>query len=171
MHEIGGGSGREYITVLGCGAADGSRLPPYIVYKGVNLYARWTTGGPPGALYGTSDSGWMESSNFLSWFEKMLLPAVDHLLSEGPVVLFVDGHHSHLSLALVRKARERGVHLMCLPPHATHLLQPLDVGVYGPVKKTWQKIVKAYKMRTLAANITKEEFSGTHHVHDRMDPL
>ena len=77
----------------------------------------------------------MEGSNFLLWFEKMLLPAVHHLLSEGPVVLFVDGHHSHLSLALVRKARERGVHLMCLPPHATHLLQSLDVGVYGPVHK------------------------------------
>ena len=57
VHEMGGGSGHKYITVLGCGAADGSRLPPYIVYKGVNLYARWTTGDPPGALYDTSESG------------------------------------------------------------------------------------------------------------------
>jgi len=29
--------GREYITGLGCGAADGTRLPPYTVYKGKNL--------------------------------------------------------------------------------------------------------------------------------------
>ena len=160
MYETGGGTGREYITVLGCGAADGTRLPPYTVYKGKNLYARWTSGGPAGALYGMSDSGWMESSNFLSWFEKLLVPAVDSLLSEGPVVLFVDGHHSHLSLPLVRTAREKGVHIFCLPPHTTHVLQPLDVGVYGPVKKAWQGIVKSYKTTTLGANITKEAFGG-----------
>ena len=29
-----GGSGRDYITVLGAGSADDTRLPPYIVYKG-----------------------------------------------------------------------------------------------------------------------------------------
>lgn len=40
VHETAGGSGRDYITVLGAGAADGVRLPPYILYKGVNLYAR-----------------------------------------------------------------------------------------------------------------------------------
>lgn len=97
----------------------------------------------------------------LSWFEKLLVPAVDSLFSEGPVVLFVDGHHSHLSLPLVRTAREKGVHVFCLPPHTTHVLQPLDVGVYGPVKKVWQGIVKSYKTTTLSANITKETFGGT----------
>ena len=75
-------------------------------------------------------------------------------------MLFVDGHHSHLSLPLLRKARESRVHLMCLPPHTTHILQPLDVGVYGPVKKAWRGILKAYKTRTLGANVTKEEFAG-----------
>ena len=32
VHETAGGSGREYITVLGAGSADGVRLPPYIIY-------------------------------------------------------------------------------------------------------------------------------------------
>ena len=160
VHETGGGSGRDYITVLGCGAADGNRLPPYTVYQGQNQYARWISGGPPGALYGMSKSGWMESANFLSWFEKMLLPAVEPLLAEAPVVLFVDGHHSHLSLPLLCRAHEKGVHLMCLPPHTTHILQPLDVGVYGPVKKAWQGIVKTYKTQTLGANISKGDFPG-----------
>ena len=59
VHETAGGSGRGYITVLGAGAADGVRLPPYIIYKGVNLYARWTQGGPAGAIYGSAKVvGW-----------------------------------------------------------------------------------------------------------------
>ena len=160
VHEIGGGSGRNYITVLGCAAADGTRLPPYVVYKGKNLYSDWTIGGPAGASYGMSASGWMEGDNFLSWFEKIYLPAIDHLLTDAPVVLFVDGHHSHLSLSLIRKAREKNVHLICLPPHTTHLLQPLDVGVYGPIKKAWKDILKSYKTRTLGTAITKTVFPG-----------
>ena len=48
VHETGGGSGREYITVLGCGSASGQRLPPYVLYKGKNLWTSWTKGGPAG---------------------------------------------------------------------------------------------------------------------------
>ena len=59
----------NYFTVLGAGAADGTRLPPFILYKGRNLYLRWTTGGPAGAVYSVSDSGWMEGGNFCKWFE------------------------------------------------------------------------------------------------------
>ena len=56
-----------------------------------------TLGGPEGALYSASSSGWMESANFVNWF-KMFLKQVEYLLKDGPVVLFVDGHHSHIML-------------------------------------------------------------------------
>ena len=42
MYEIGGQSGREYITVLGCGSADGIQLPPFVLYKAKNLWERCT---------------------------------------------------------------------------------------------------------------------------------
>lgn len=157
VHEVAGGSGREYHTVLGAASADGTKLPPYIIYKGVHLYFRWTGDGPAGALYGVSKSGWMEGDNFLEWFSRMFVPAVDHL-KNGPVVLFVDGHKSHITLSLVTKAREKGIHLYCLPPHSTHIVQPLDVGVYGPVKQEWKRILKEYKTTNMAANVTKEVF-------------
>ena len=62
-------------------------------------------GGPAGALYGVTESGWMDAVYFLSWFQKQSLSAVSHLLSSGPVVLFFDGHHSHISLELIRVAK------------------------------------------------------------------
>ncbi len=68
VHETGGGSGREYITVLGCGSGNGERLPPYVVYKGKNLWSSWIKGGPAATLYTVSDSGWMERPHFLEWF-------------------------------------------------------------------------------------------------------
>ena len=115
VHETGGGSGREYVTVLGAGSASGVRLPPYILYKAKHLYDTWCRAGPAGALYGVSPSGWMEQANFLSWFEKMLVPAVHHLLSKGPVVLFVDVHYSHVSIDLIKSARSHGIHSPAMP--------------------------------------------------------
>ena len=80
-------------------------------------------GGPPATLYGVSESSWMDGPNFLSWFTKLFLPAVNHLTVTGPVVLFLDGHHSHISLDLIRKARDSNVIIMCLPPNTTHAKQ------------------------------------------------
>lgn len=94
----------------------------------------------------------------MKWFESQFYPAVKHLLDTGPVVMFFDGHFSHLSIALIKQARSLGIHLSCLPPNTTHILQPLDVGVFGPVKAAWRKILKEYKLRTRAANVTKDLF-------------
>ncbi len=96
-----GGSGREYFTILGARSAGGVRLPPYYIYKGKNLWSRWMQGGPAASLYSAPDSGWMESVNFIQWFQKMFLPAVKHLTVKHPVLLIFHGHHSHISLALL----------------------------------------------------------------------
>ena len=158
VYEIGGGSGREYITVLGCGSADGVKLPPLVVYKAKNLWARWTKGGPAGATYTISDSGWMEKANFHQWFEHSFIPSVSHLLTAGPVVLFLDGHGSHIDFELVNTALKYCVILMCLPPHVSHVLQPLDVTCYGPLKQVWQQTPKDFKMKNGAMHVTKVEF-------------
>jgi hypothetical protein len=158
VHETGGGSGREMITILGCGSAAGDRLPPYILYKGKHLYSTWTFNGPVGAVYSCSESGWMERSNFESWFSKSFLPAVDSIVKDGPIVLFLDGHHSHLGIDFIELARSHNVHPFCLPAHTSHFLQPLDVGVYGPMKKTWKGVLKEYKTATRASNVTKQVF-------------
>ena len=93
----------------GCGSAAGVRLPPFVVYKAKHLYDTWKHGGSPGALYGAFSSGWMERPNFLSWFTKLLLKYVELLLYDGPVILFVDGHHSHIDLELIYTAREHNL--------------------------------------------------------------
>ena len=158
VHETAGGPGREYITVPGCGSASGIHLPPYTVYKGKNMCSNWIEGGPAGALYNASQSGWMEQWHFLEWFQKLLLPAVMYLLETGPVVLFVDWHTSHVSIELIRMARDRGVVLFCLPSHTTHVLQPLNVAVYEPLKKSWGRILKEYKTETCVTKVDKEVF-------------
>ena len=63
-----------------------------------------------------------------------------------------------MSIRLVELARSSNVHLFCLPPHTTHLLQPLDVGVFGPVKNAWRIVLKEHQIATCASTVTKQEF-------------
>ncbi|GFO02955.1 pogo transposable element with krab domain [Plakobranchus ocellatus] len=132
-----GGSGREQITVNCCGVATGKMLPPYVVYNGVNLYKDWIVDGPKDAAYISSTNGWMEGELYLDWFEKIFLKHTEDV-KDKPRMLIFDGHNSHLSLALIRKARDNNVVLLRLPAHH---LQPLDRAVFRPVKIKWQSML------------------------------
>lgn len=63
-----------------------------------------------------------------------------------------------MSISLTKKACTLGIHLFCLPPKTTHILQPLDISVLGPMKQQWRTILKHHKISTRASNITKERF-------------
>ena len=74
--------------------------------------------------------------------------------STRPVLLIEDGHSSHVSIELIELARENSVHILCLPSHTTHLLQPLDVGVFKSFKSHYnnecRKYLIAHPGRTIA---------------------
>lgn len=47
--------------VMFCAAADGTLLPPYIIYRAKNVYPEWVINGPPGSCYNRSKNGWFDS--------------------------------------------------------------------------------------------------------------
>lgn len=63
VYECGGGTGHEYYTVLGCGSAAGVRLPPFILYKGKNIYRRW--------IQGDQREQCMESQSLAGWKDQI----------------------------------------------------------------------------------------------------
>ena len=56
------------------------------------------------------------------------------------------------------RSKFKNVHLLCIPAHTSHILQLMDVGIYGPMKATWKKVLKYYKTNTRAVNMTKGIF-------------
>ena len=56
-------------------------------------------------------------------------------------LLIVDGHASHVSIEFITFARKHKIICLCLPPHSTHLLQPLDVSVFGPLKQNYKRLL------------------------------
>ena len=94
----------------------------------------------PNTLFKNSESGWINSELFVEWFAfflKSIPPA-------RPVLLVQDGHSSHVSIELIEMARENDVCLLCLPAHTSHILQPLDVGVFKSFKSNFNKACGNY---------------------------
>ena len=79
-------------------------------------------------------------------------------------MLIIDGHGSHLTLDVIDKAREMNVELFCLPLHTTHVIQPLDVACYAPLKSHFSRITDKIQVLRLGVttNVTicKTEFSA-----------
>ena len=65
---------------------------------------------------------------------------------EGPILLLGDNLGSHFNADLLSLAKEKNVYFAMLPPNATHLLQPLDVAVFAPMKSQWQRVLKEYRV-------------------------
>ena len=125
-----------------------------------NLWAKWTQGGPAGTMFSISDSRWTEEANFREWFKRLFVPSVSHLLTSGPVILFVEGHGSHISYDLVTTSLKDNIVIMCLPPHSSHVLQPLNVTCLGPIKQAWKRTLKEFQLGSGGANVTKLELSS-----------
>ena len=86
--------GKQMYTVLVAGNAAGEYLKPLVVYKAMDLNEHLTTNGPHGTQYAVSLSGWMSDIIFEQWFRNAFVPFTVN--KPKPVVLFFDGHGSHV---------------------------------------------------------------------------
>lgn len=131
-------------SVMFACTASGLLLPVYIVYKSDHLWSTWTEGGPAGARFNRSRSGWFDGNIFEDWFTRIIIPYFKSL-PEGPRVLIGDNLASHLSMGVIQKCEENNIRFLLLPPNSTHMTQPLDVCVFRPIKNCWRQILRDWK--------------------------
>ena len=151
---------KAQVTVLSCCSASGNVLPPFVIFDRKRLTPELTRNEVPGTLYGLSSSGWIDSELFSLWFTHHFLP---YAPSKRPILLLMDGHSSHFSPEVIRLAASDKIILFCLPPHSTHLTQPLDKGCFAPLKKCWRKACKDYLMKNPGKVVTRHQFSELFH--------
>jgi hypothetical protein len=148
---------KQSTSVMFCGSAAGQLVPPMVAYRAQNLYTSWCERGPKGAVYAVSKSGWFDGCLFERWFFDLMLPILKR--KEGKTVLLGDNLSSHISMSVIEACRANNIAFICLPPNATDKLQPLDVGVFGPLKKAWRAILSKYKAEhPKEAGINKSHF-------------
>ena len=55
---------------------------------------------------------------------------------------------------------EDGILLYCLPPHSSHITQPLDVGFFKPLKVSWAKACDTFSLEHPGTPVSKDVFSS-----------
>lgn len=151
-------SSKSCISMMFAGTASGHLLPPYVCYKAERLYDAWVAGGPPGARYNRSKSGWIDEETFADWFKTVALPWAKSL--EGKKVVIGDNLSTHFSADVLKMCEQHDIRFVCLPPNATHLLQPLDVAFFRPLKGAWRQILCDWKVTAdrRLSNLPKNQF-------------
>ncbi|XP_060608143.1 tigger transposable element-derived protein 1-like [Ruditapes philippinarum] len=145
-------------TLIGCANAAGNSLPPYFVFKGKRYNPDLMKGATVGTGYSMSDSGWSNAVIFRTYLEDHFLPHVRGQLSvDNPVLVLYDGHASHINEPLVKWAREQNIILFVLPAHTSRILQPLDVGMFGPLKSFYYTECAIYMNKYMGKTITRYE--------------
>jgi hypothetical protein len=72
-------------------------------------------------------------------------------------LLILDSHESHLSVDFQLYCKENKIITLCMPSHSSHILQPLDIGCFGPLKQAYGRQIEK-KMRAGTTHISKEDF-------------
>jgi len=137
--------GRELITVVETVSATGLVLKPMVIYAGANAMMDWFTDisfseegllrepSKDDAQFSVTSSGWTNYEMMLHWLQYYNEQTAQ--LADGEYrLLIIDGHGSHLQLPVHEFCDENRIILACMPPHSTHLLQPLDVGCFQPLQ-------------------------------------
>lgn len=75
-----------------------------------------------------------------------------------PRVLLMDNHSSHFDFNTFRVALDNDIHIVGLPPHASHLYQPLDLATFKDMKIDWRKILQLYLRANRLEKVTKTIF-------------
>ena len=153
------GDNRSQMTVLASICANGSTLKPMIVYAGKRFGFNPLEGFSEAHL-GRTDSGWMDSELFCSWLKQVFEPYLTQKDVKRPVLLLVDGHSSHTTLEAAEFCAEHEIILYCLLPHASHLMQPCDRGLFGPLKAAWRTSVHEFMNEHPGSSVTRQTFAS-----------
>lgn len=151
---------RTSISIMVCGSANGDLLPPMVVYKAQHLYENWSKGGPAGTIYQVTPSGWFDMNTFEQWFFDVLIPHINAKSTpEQTKVVIGDNLASHFSPRVVEAAEENNIYMTPLPANSTHLMQPLDVSFFAPMKRKWREILDSWRKECRRkGSIPKEHF-------------
>ncbi|RYO04880.1 hypothetical protein AA0121_g12629 [Alternaria tenuissima] len=103
-----------------------------------------------------SDNGWTNNELGVEWLKHFNAHTKTRVVSARRL-LVLDGHESHHSLEFQELCKENNIYTLCMPPHSSHLLQPLDVGCFSPLKRAYSREVESL-IRHHINHITKLEF-------------
>lgn len=154
---------REFVTLLACISAAGKRMSPAIIFSSESgeIQESWVEDFPScntskRTMFATSTNGWSSNKLALAWLKEF---DKETNTSGRTRLLLLDGHASHCTEEFIEYAKEHHIYLAIFPPHATHFIQPADVGLFSPLALAYDLNLNNHISETQGlASITKSKF-------------
>lgn len=150
---------RELVTLVECISSSGVAITPMLIIKAATVMEHWVVDLPDDYLITVSETGYSNDQLAFHWL-KHFNKQTKRRTKGAWRLLLVDGHSSHETMELLKYAEDHRIQLFALPPHTTHLLQPLDVGCFQPLKWYHGRCLD-WAARTGSRDINKADFMAT----------
>lgn len=149
---------REWVTIIETINSQGILIPPLVIFDAVMHQRAWYEQNLPSDwTIGVSDNGWTTNEIGLFWLEKVFDKYTKGRTVGRYRLLILDGHGSHMNPEFDQYCLKHSIIVLCMPPHSSHLLQPLDIGCFAVLKRLYGSLVEQ-KMSLGVNNIDKIDF-------------
>lgn len=159
VYKVIDGDEKESLTTLFMVNAKGEMAPP-MIYIGTSECHSVTSKIPSGWSVGSTEKEWMTAESFYEYITNVFYPWL--LAREDSNACSLICGWSLISLNYAIKCafcRKNGIELIALYPNATHILQPLGVSVFHPLKQSWKKAVDKLRSDNAPQRVRKDNFA------------
>ena len=154
---------REWVSILETVSAAGRKLRCMVIFKGQSLQTTWFLSRlVPDWLYTTSKNGWTSHKIGSEWLRSIFIPETQPNGNRWRI-LILDGHGSHVDIEFMLLCRQHRIWTLYLPPHASHVLQPLDLAPFSVLKSGYRAEIRALSALNDAAPVKKERFISSYY--------
>ncbi|KAE8213290.1 hypothetical protein CF319_g9184 [Tilletia indica] len=148
---------RETLTCIEAVSAVGAHISPMVIISANQHTEGWIKNDLPGdTLLAVSENGYTDDILALKWI-KHFDERTKGMTKGSKRLLIFDGHGSHCTKQFLEHCDANKIVPFSLPPHSSHILQPLDVSVFQPYKH-WHKEAIDAATRTGCTNFNRVEF-------------
>lgn len=149
----------ETTTVLTVVNGAGKVCPPLVIFKGRRYNAAYGRKSSPGTMIRMSPKGYINKDIFTEYLVRWLRFLRTHRLLDRPHILLLDSHGSHVyNVRFLEAMKSHNVHVLAIPAHTSHLLQPLDGPPFALFKRYWYEEMCEYSFKHAGLALPKEEF-------------
>ena len=149
------------VSYISAGVGRGVAMLPFIIFKAAKVKKEWREAAPSGYYLRKSESRYINANLFYESAEKFVefLKEKKILVGQDRALLLLDLHRSHLfNLKFLEYMKANRVEVCSLPPHCTHLMQPLNDIPFGSFKTEYQKSLLSINRLLYGQKMSKATF-------------
>ena len=131
----------EQVTAIKGVNAAGWVIPPFIILVGKVHQLGWYRALPANQVVAISDNSWTNNKLEYKWIQHFNRHTESSIKGVYRL-LILNGHNSHATPKFDQYCINYKIITLYMPAYTSHLLQPLNVGCYSPLKRVYGRKVQ-----------------------------